>query len=130
MVKVHKNITIDNDVWQEALAVFPRSISCVINDYLRTLLSTKKKDMDSIQIEIERLKLEQESKQLAEIQSSIQTRSALIQEHERRTLDKMQVELEQKKKQIDQEKSCFKCDDLADRVYKEQPICKICYMNM
>jgi hypothetical protein len=130
MGKGHYNLSLDAEIWDQAQRTFPHQISGLVNDYLRSLVATKKRDINSVQIEIERLKLKQDVEVLNKVKSSIDDRQIIIKNFEEAQEKQKEAELLKQKEKMEKEVSCYKCSNVASKKYQDNPICSSCFMSL
>jgi hypothetical protein len=130
MVKAHYNISMDVEIWDQAKRMFPHQVSTVLNDYLRTVVNANKRDVNSVQIEIERLKLKREVDDLSKLKASISERENMISEYEKKLVKENEKRLTQQREELEKEISCFRCKGVATKKFRENPICDSCFMNL
>jgi hypothetical protein len=132
MVLKKVNITVDHEVWEQSKTMFPNQISSKVNDYLRTLVSYSNGDINSAQIQIERLKMDQEAKALTLLQASVKKREMKIQQFETKLAEKKTEELEAKRDELEAQTKCTTCDS-PGKLYTVKDnlhICKSCFMEL
>lgn len=133
MAKGHFDVSLDVNVWEVAQRLFPHQLSSLINDYLTNLINSSKRDISAINIELEKLELEKESKKMTQLQANIKKRQMAIEEWEKVQSEKKETELTKQKQEIEKQHTCCKCHQVVlKKIIKigENIYCEGCYLRL
>jgi len=133
MTKSMVAMSIDPDVWNKVKMMFPHKISSMVNDYLRSLIAFEKRDVDGVQIEIERLKLQTLTENITKMHSEIEEKTQIIAHFEQKVKKKVEKDLENEKKVLENEGNCDKCGgNTGEKPFNlgKKQYCKECFMDL
>ena len=131
MAKAMKALTIDVNVWEDFQQIYPQQASSMVNDFLKNVVNSAKRDKTSVNIMLEKKKLEKDVKNFNKLKATIDERTSLIKDYEELKNKKEVEKLEAKKKEMEKLTVCFKCQSPnVFNKYENKPICKNCFMNL
>ena len=126
-----KALTIDVNVWEDFQQIYPQQASSMVNDFLKNVVNSAKRDKTSVNIMLEKKKLEKDVKNFNKLKATIDERTSLIKDYEELKNKKEVEKLEAKKKEMEKLTVCFKCQSPnVFNKYENKPICKNCFMNL
>lgn len=129
MHKVQKAIVVNLEDW-EYLMSLRLNMSSEIREFLRQLRARKSGDVDGINIELERIKLDKNRDKLLKIQVEIQTSEDIIKRFDELEQTKEEEKLKKEKEVAEAKEKCVHCNNfIRDKRIEVQAgfLCKACY---
>lgn len=133
MAKAHTTLTIDNETLERAKKM-NINISGSLQEYLEMLIARESKDIDKINIELERRKLKKAKEEREDINLKIKEYETNIANYEEYIKKQEDKKLQEEKEKIELLKTCINCNKILEEGNKRHEfpiglICNVCFVN-
>jgi len=105
----NKMLILDSTDWDELQKLYPRQASAMIREYIRSVVSVAKGDLNTVNIKLVQQDLEQKEALLNKTQNEVTYLREQVEGFKRLKTDQEREKLERKKEQLEHEISLTKC---------------------
>jgi len=130
---IRKDIMIELNDW-DYLKSLNLNISELMRESMRQIVSLKKGNIEGINIEIEKAKLERLTKEIVKLQIEANNSKEILEKYQIITQNNKELALKQEKERIESLSKCHNCGQEINNKTKMQLtkdiiVCKTCFMN-